>query len=233
LQRNIFRRKTEFQNHAYTQATGRSCYREHVRDMHKTFLQSEPPVINSLPRDSSSPVSPRKSSLKRRQVDVDLTIETSCDETPRPKRNRTEHHQEHPESVGPPLNCMPPTSPSRPSALHDSLRSLLDQEPQVGRKLPIALSPAIEYRLDSEIRDILQVEMSNLRREVRNMGDAINARLDVMAGRLDILQPQATVGRDICQNFNASGGCTWDRCTREHICNICLSPDHPATRHGT
>ena len=53
----------------FSGALGRSFYRTHVRDMHKTFLYSEPPVINSLPQDSSSPVSQRKRSLKRRQLD--------------------------------------------------------------------------------------------------------------------------------------------------------------------
>ena len=100
---------------------------------------------------------------------------------------------------------MPPTISSRPSALHDSLRSLLDQEPQVGRNSPIALaeSPSLEYknRLHDQNTDIFQVEMFKLRREVRNMRDAtnarldaINVRLDTMAGRLDVLQPHATVG---------------------------------------
>ena len=210
--------------------------------MHKSFLPREPPVINSLPQDSSSPVSQRKRSLKRRQVDVD-TIELPSDETPRGKRNRTVRDERPRESVGRPpsgLNSMPPII-SRPSALHDSLRSLLDQEPRVGRNSPIALaeSPSLEYnRLLAEISGIFQGEMSKLRREVRSTGDATNARLDALNVRLDtmasrpnVLQPQATEGRDICENFNSRGGCTWNRCMHEHRCSICLLPDHPATRH--
>ena len=57
-----------------------------------------------------------------------------------------------------------------------------------------------------------------------------NSRLDNSLPTSDVRGRPRVVfqGKEICNNFNATGGCTRLSCTFCHMCSICKSRNHPA-----